>query len=293
MLTTGGTALNPSVTVMVTDLAGNVTSITDLEVEPMAVPTIGSVMDDVGGYQGPLVMGAVTDDATPTLHGVGATAGGQVRIYDGAGVLGTATADDQGHWFFTPSAPLANGPHTLSAAALDPAGNEGPHSPGWTITVDTALVEPASGVLSDGGYNGMVLNGANGVDTTFLVASAATHVVGGDATDTVAAQGAHLNLDLANMTGIEKVDLGAGADNSLSITLQDLIADTLSVPSPKPGWLMVTGDATDTVKLAAADGFHDGGVGILDAGVTYDVWTDPANQTQLLLQQGLTVQQVP
>ncbi|MCX9999291.1 hypothetical protein LAD78_16670 [Klebsiella pneumoniae] len=61
----------------------------------------------VAQHTGPLTSGGLTNDATPALSGT-AEAGSTVTIYDGSTVLGTAVADEDGHWRFTPD-PLARG----------------------------------------------------------------------------------------------------------------------------------------------------------------------------------------
>ena len=65
------------------------------------------VTDDVAQHTGPLTSGGLTNDATPALSGT-AEAGSTVTIYDGSTVLGTAVADEDRHWRFTPD-PLGEG----------------------------------------------------------------------------------------------------------------------------------------------------------------------------------------
>jgi hypothetical protein len=75
------------------DLA-NVTSLktSDIIGVNLGAPTITSVTDDVGKFQGSLLNGAVTDDSTPTFHisfaGTSAAAGDTVQIYDGSTKIG-------------------------------------------------------------------------------------------------------------------------------------------------------------------------------------------------------------
>ena len=52
-----------------------------------------------------------------------------VKVYDGATLLGSATANGSGAWSFTTAA-LANGAHSLTATATDVAGNTGVASSG-------------------------------------------------------------------------------------------------------------------------------------------------------------------
>jgi hypothetical protein len=60
--------------------------------------------------------------ATPTLTGT-AEAGSMVTLFDSSTLLGTTIVGAGGAWSFTPSAPLANGPHYFVATATDAAGN--------------------------------------------------------------------------------------------------------------------------------------------------------------------------
>ncbi|WP_187265571.1 Ig-like domain-containing protein, partial [Escherichia coli] len=61
-----------------------------------------------------------------------------VTIYDGSTVLGTAVADEDGHWRFTPD-PRGEGEHRLSTTVTDVAGNTSGHSPDFVLTVDTTV----------------------------------------------------------------------------------------------------------------------------------------------------------
>ncbi|WP_301732480.1 Ig-like domain-containing protein, partial [Klebsiella pneumoniae] len=93
--------------------------------------------DDVARHTGPLTSGGLTNDGTPALRRT-AEAGTTVTIYDGSTVLGTAVADEDGHWRFTPD-PLGEGEHRLSTTVTDVAGNTSGHSPDFVLTVDTTV----------------------------------------------------------------------------------------------------------------------------------------------------------
>ncbi|WP_407251810.1 Ig-like domain-containing protein [Klebsiella pneumoniae] len=72
-------------------------------------------------------------DATPVLSGT-AEAGATVTIYDGSTVLGTAVADEDGHWRFTPD-PLGEGEHpatTVDRWAGTPAATRRTLCSRWT-----------------------------------------------------------------------------------------------------------------------------------------------------------------
>ena len=80
----------------------------------------------------------LTNDATPTVSGIGATASATMTLYDtdGISLLGTTTADGSGNWSIT-SSPLADGVHTLSVKQ-----NGSVASVGLTVTIDTLAVPP-------------------------------------------------------------------------------------------------------------------------------------------------------
>ncbi|MBO1997340.1 hypothetical protein J4730_09595 [Klebsiella pneumoniae] len=103
------------------------------------------VTDDVAQHTGPLTSGGLTNDATPVLSGT-AEAGATVTIYDGSTVLGTAVADEDGHWRFTPD-PLGEGAPPQHHGDRC-GGNTSGHSPDFVLTVDTT-VAPVSEVTDD------------------------------------------------------------------------------------------------------------------------------------------------
>ncbi len=92
-------------------------------------PTITSFSTDSG-----VAGDHITNDNTLTLTGT-AEAGSTVKVYDGATLLGSATASGTGAWSYTTAA-LANGAHSLTATATDAAGNTGAAS--------TALASPST-----------------------------------------------------------------------------------------------------------------------------------------------------
>ncbi|WP_447753173.1 Ig-like domain-containing protein [Pseudomonas nicosulfuronedens] len=129
-------------TAVETDVAGNATTsqpydIT-LDMSAPNAPTIESVYDDVGPYQGFLQKGDVTDDNKPTFNG-SAEAGSTVKLYDGSDVLiGSAIADGNGHWSITPATALADGQHEVYATATNPVGVVSEPTGLWPFSVDTS-----------------------------------------------------------------------------------------------------------------------------------------------------------
>ena len=119
----------------------------------------------------------ITNDNTLTLTG-SAEANATVKVYDGATLLGSATADGSGNWSYTTAA-LANGAHSLTATATDVAGNTSAASSALSVTIDTsAPVTPAiasystdSGTVGDGitNDNTLTLTGSAEANATVKV----------------------------------------------------------------------------------------------------------------------------
>jgi hypothetical protein len=88
------------------------------------------------------VVDAAHDTTTQALTGK-AEAGASVTVYDGATKLGVASADSAGNWSYTVGH-LADGSHSLTAAATDQAGNVGAASGALQFTVNTQTTPPLS-----------------------------------------------------------------------------------------------------------------------------------------------------
>ncbi|WP_438359720.1 Ig-like domain-containing protein, partial [Enterobacter hormaechei] len=140
-----------AITTTATDAAGNtspastaVTFVVDT-VAPGA-PAIVSITDDVAPGTGTLGSGSSTNDPRPQLTGT-AEAGSTVTIYDNGIAIGTAVVGSNGSWSFTPSVNLSEGSHQLTVRATDVAGNTGPASPVFTVTVDVTAPQTPSGFI--------------------------------------------------------------------------------------------------------------------------------------------------
>ncbi|SUX80093.1 large repetitive protein [Citrobacter youngae] len=160
------------VTITATDPAGNVSPPSDailLEIDttPSASPVILAVNDNVGGFQGDLAPGAITDDTTPTIRGTG-TDGDTITLYNGSTIIGTTTVVGT-TWSITPGTALANGSYTLTAIATDAAGNASTPSNSVAFTVSsTVLTLPQVTDIEDdaGVIIGSLTNGSITDDTT-------------------------------------------------------------------------------------------------------------------------------
>ncbi|MGF7178173.1 Ig-like domain-containing protein [Azospirillum doebereinerae] len=126
------------------------------------IVTIDSTADAPGGLKltaatdsGRSATDGLTNNLSPTVAGT-AAAGSVVTLYDGALALGTVTANGQGNWEIATSG-LSIGAHTLTAKAIDAAGNTSLPSAAFTVTVDTSASAPTGLALaasSDSGVTG-------------------------------------------------------------------------------------------------------------------------------------------
>ncbi|MGU5817642.1 Ig-like domain-containing protein [Aeromonas hydrophila] len=121
-------------------------------------PVINRITDAVGAKQGDLTVGDITDDQRPTLSGT-AAANAKVEIFDNGIFIGSTVVDGNGNWSFTPTQPLAEGSHSLTARSINQAGQASEFSPVWNITVDiSASGKPGSDIQIDGSH-GPIVNG--------------------------------------------------------------------------------------------------------------------------------------
>src|SRR5262249_4947371 len=133
-----------SFTATASDAAGNVSaastalSVTVDTIAPSA-PTISSYSADSG-----TVGDGITNDNTLTFTGT-AAAGATVSLYDGATLLGTATANGSGAWTYT-TGTLTDATHSFTAVASDAAGNVSAASTALSVTVDT--IAPGAPTIS-------------------------------------------------------------------------------------------------------------------------------------------------
>jgi hypothetical protein len=136
-------------TATATDLAGNEGAPSAalpvvIDTTPPPAPTIAL---DPASDTGVSNSDGLTADATPTLTGTAAP-GATVSIYDGALLLGQATANGSGAWSFTARA-LALGAHGFTARASDAAGNVSAPSGALSVTVQPVVLDRTVAAGSD------------------------------------------------------------------------------------------------------------------------------------------------
>lgn len=172
-----------------------------------ATPTITSVTDNQGLYTGTLNDGQPTDDTTPTFTGT-SDPGVTINVYDGDTLLGTATADDNGNWTFTPTTPLSgDGEHVISVTASD-GTSETSHSAGFDLNLDTVCEKPVITGIDDevGPIKGNVLDHGFITDAGSVVVSGTSE------------PGSTLTLFFTgNGDSIDSIDITPNADGTWSV----------------------------------------------------------------------------
>nr|WP_052170063.1 Ig-like domain-containing protein [Massilia sp. JS1662] len=203
----------------------------------------------------------ITAIATPVITGT-AESGSTVTLYDtnGTTVLGTTTATN-GAWSITAST-LADGSHTLTAKAVDAAGNVSNASSGLTITIDTAAAAPGAITLAAAGDSGAVGDGITNVNTPTITgtaeANAAVTLYDTDGTT-------QLGTTTADGTGAWQIVPAVLADGSHTLTARQV--DVAGNASAASAGLTVTIDtqapaAPDAPTLDAASDSGTAGDGI-------------------------------
>ncbi|NMO18663.1 DUF4215 domain-containing protein [Pyxidicoccus fallax] len=149
----------------------------DVDLTPVTTPVItGPANNTTVGTQ------------TPPINGTG-TPGNTVTVREGSTVLCTATVDANGNWSCTPTTPLPEGPHTITATASDNTGDTSPPSTPVTFTVD---LTPLAAPVITGPANNSILNNPSPAISGTGTAGTTVTVREGDTvicTATVAANG--------------------------------------------------------------------------------------------------------
>src|SRR5205814_1426188 len=140
-----------------------------------------------------------------------AAAGATVSVYDGATLLGTATANGSGAWIFTTGV-LTDAAHSFTATASDAAGNVSAASSALSVTVDTSAPgTPAiSSYSSDSGVAGDHITKDNTLALTGTAAAGSTVSIYDGAT--------LLGTSAANGAGAWSFTTGALSDATHSLT---------------------------------------------------------------------------
>ncbi|MFZ5443974.1 MAG: Ig-like domain-containing protein, partial [Myxococcota bacterium] len=249
-----------------TDAAGNTspssgTNSFTIDVTPPAAPVVLAPAN-----------GSSTNDTTPTYSGT-AEANATVSVIVDGVAIGTTTASATGAWTFTPTAPLAAGPHTVRATATDAAGNTSVSSATNTFTVD--VTAPAAPVVTT------PANGSSTNDTTPTYAGTAE----ANATVTVIVDGVTVGTTTANASGAWSLTpttaLAAGAH-----TVRATATDAAGNVSPSSATNAFTVDVTAPVAPVVTTPAN--GTATNDATPTY-TGTAEANATVTVIVDGVAV----
>ncbi|HGM8066832.1 TPA: Ig-like domain-containing protein [Pseudomonas aeruginosa] len=218
-----------TVTVIVTDPAGNTSGPASVTVDAIAPPA--PVIDPSNGV---------------VISGT-AEAGATVILTDGNGnPIGQVTADGSGNWSFTPGTPLANG-SVINALAQDAAGNtSGPAS----TTVDA--VAPATPVLDPS--NGTVISGTAEAGATVILTDGGGNPIGQATADGSGNWSFTPGTPLTNGTVINAVAQDAAGNTSGPVsTTVDAVAPATPVIDPSNG-VELSGTAEPGVRVILTDG---------------------------------------
>ncbi len=152
-----------NITATAVDVAGNMSVVSaplTVTIDTQVAAPVGMKVVNASNGSG------IINQAKPTLTGT-AEALAVVTIKDGTAVLGTAVANALGVWQFTPTNALTDGVYSLTATAVDVAGNISVASMPLTVIVDTMVF----GLAQDTGVAGDRLT--NITDLSAKVADAA------------------------------------------------------------------------------------------------------------------------
>ena len=163
----------------VVDQAGNISpesdAITFLVNTEGVLVSIDGATDDAGTVTGEIGKNGVTDDTSPTLHGKGSI-GGTIKVYEAGALLGETVVDADGRWSLTPSVPMNEGPHSLTATITTGVDGESAHVGPFDFVIDlSAPNKPRIDSITDdvGSIQGKLVDGQHTDDTTPTLAGKA------------------------------------------------------------------------------------------------------------------------
>ncbi|MCK8784297.1 Ig-like domain-containing protein [Roseomonas sp. NAR14] len=257
-----------SLTATATDTAGNVSTAAAADVTvdltAPASPQITGLTNDEGFS----AIDGQTRLGNGTLSGT-AEADATVILRDGAGVIGSVTADSSGGWSYSlAGAPLGNGLHALTATATDAAGNVSAASATYAVDVlATTIAAPA--IDSIPALGNQALSQISGT------APAGSHVAvanGGTELGTATADGSgHWTLTLDSPLGEGSHSLGAVAMDLYGNTAGTAVNTDFTIDLTPPAAPGAIGIAPDDGLLPTDGIVHNGALtlsGTAEAGIT-------------------------
>jgi hypothetical protein len=281
-----------SYTAVVADAAGNQSApsaalvLTVDTTPPAQTAAIATYTDNAGTDRGDFASGTTTDDTSPVLNGTlsaALAAGDVVRIYENGTLLGTATVSGTAWSFAAPG--LVNGStHTYTAVVADAAGNEGPASADFTLSVSTTAPVQTATIQSytdDTGTNQGPFGSGTSTDDTAPVLNGTLSAPPG-AGDVLRIYDGAVLLGTATVSGtgwsFALPALADGSSHSYTAVLTDA-AGNEGTPSPA---FTLTADTTAPALTASLTGYTDDAgtnVGPFPAGTPTDDTTPVLNGT--------------
>jgi MYXO-CTERM domain-containing protein len=251
-----------TVTATATDAAGNTaTDSNTFNVDTLA-PAAPVVITPANG--------STISDNTPTYSGTAEPGSIVTVIVDGVSV-GTTTADPDGNWDFTQTPGLSNGQHTVTAEAMDAAGNISPRSNTNTFTVDATI--PVAPVITGPANNTVTNDNTPPISGTAPPNSTVTVIIDGTPVGTTTSDAA------GNWTFTPTVPLADGP-HDITATTTNAVGNTsppsntvrIVVDTGVPDTTIVSGPAGNTESTSATFTFSSN-----EAGVTYECSLDGAS----------------
>ncbi|MDP5160239.1 BapA/Bap/LapF family large adhesin, partial [Enterobacter ludwigii] len=165
-----------NITVAAVDAAGNVSGLSPVftvtvDTTAPEIPLINAVSDSQ------LTSNVLyTRDGTPTLTGTGEPGTTVIVSVDGTASTVPVTVQPDGNWSWTADSTLAEGPHTFTVSAVDPAGNTSGSSAPLSVNVDT--LDPAAPAVTGIAAQGTPLTGTAEAGATITVTDNNGNVLG-------------------------------------------------------------------------------------------------------------------
>lgn len=246
-----------SVTAQATNLGGYTSALSSVlavtvDTAIPNTPTIQTISNDTG-----IIGDAITSDDTLIFIG-SSDSSMTIELFVDDVSIGTTSSDGVGNWSYDYSAtPLADGVYTLTANAVDQAGNVSALSSGFDVVIDRGLPSPPSitGISGDSGANdGITNDNTLNINGAGEVGALVTVLMGGSSIGTTTVTGAG--------TWVLNYSTTVLADGAyqLTATQSDSAGNVSSVSSPYD----ITVDTSAPIILSTTPADGGSNIGLSD-----------------------------